>query len=208
MSYLESKYSNQVSAKLSEDQLAPAQVVDLNFTVNQGEVSLSWAAVTKNADGSDLTDLAGYRIYRKGNSNDTLELVGSVPSDQLSYSDTSAKDGASYLYAVSAIDNAEVPNESEKSTELVVKTIPSIPTGLTSSATKEAIVLNWVSVKSETETKLNENLAGYNIYRSQSEKNGFEKIANVSSGQTSYEDTEVVLGQTYYYVVTSFDDSI
>ncbi|WAT23581.1 hypothetical protein O0R52_21535 (plasmid) [Bacillus halotolerans] len=208
MSYLESKYSNQVSAKLTEDQLAPAQVVNLSYNVKQGEVLLSWTAVTKNADGSDLTDLAGYRIYRKGNANDSLELVGSVPSDQLSYSDASAKDGASYLYAVSAIDSAEVPNESEKSTELAVKTIPSIPSGLTSSATKDAIILNWASVKSETDTKLNENLAGYNVYRSETDNTGFEKIGNVAAGQTSYEDTEAVLGKTYYYVITSFDDSI
>lgn len=208
MSYLESKYSNQVSAKLTEDQLAPAQIENLTYSVKQGEVLLAWAAVTKNADGTELTDLAGYRVYRKGQSSDSFELIGSVPGDQLNYKDTSAKDGASYIYAVSAIDGEEVPNESEKSAELAVKTIPSIPTGLTSSATKDAIVLNWASVKNESDSKLNENLAGYNIYRSETDGAGFENIGNVVAGQTSYEDKEAILGTTYYYVVTAFDDSI
>ncbi|MGG1453561.1 hypothetical protein ABE325_21875 [Bacillus licheniformis] len=208
MAYLESKYSNQVSAKLTEDQLAPEQVGNLSYTVKQGEVLLAWSAVTKNADGSDLTDLAGYRVYRKGKASENFELIGSVPRDQLSYTDKSVKDGASYLYAVSAIDTEEVPNESEKSAELAVKTIPSVPTGLTSSATKEAIILNWTSVKSEEDTKLNENLAGYNIYRSETDGTGYEKIGNVAAGQTSYEDAEAILGTTYYYVITAFDDSI
>lgn len=93
MAYLESKYSNQVSAKLAEDQLAPAQVENLSYTVKQGEVLLAWSAVTKNADGSDLTDLAGYRVYRKGKASENFELIGSVPGDQLSYTDKSVKDG-------------------------------------------------------------------------------------------------------------------
>lgn len=34
------------------------------------------------------------------------------------------------------------------------------------------------------------------------------KIGNVAAGQTSYEDAEAILGTTYYYVITAFDDSI
>ena len=49
-------------------------------------------------------------------------------------------------------------------------------------------------------------LTGYNLYRSQSspvELSGANRIASVSQEVTSYEDTDVVGGQTYYYVVTA-----
>lgn len=49
-----------------------AALPDFDITVNQialGTATLSWMPPTENADGSPLTDLAGYRIYYGRNSN-------------------------------------------------------------------------------------------------------------------------------------------
>ncbi|PVC75094.1 hypothetical protein C2I27_04195 [Priestia megaterium] len=208
MAFLESKYSNQVSAMRDADLLAPAQVTGLDFTVEQGRVNLSWTAVTTNADSSELSDLSGYKIYRKANAGDAFSLVGSVAGDELTFVDTTAKDGASFIYAVSAFDGEPTPNEGEKSADLGVKTVPSVPTDLSAAATERSINLNWLSVKSEADLKLNENLAGYNVYRSEVDGSGYEKIGVAAPEETTFEDSSVVGGTTYFYVITAFDNSL
>jgi hypothetical protein len=53
------------------DGTSSVSLAAFSIAVNQsalGNVTLSWAAPTQNADGSALTDLAGYRIYYRKNS--------------------------------------------------------------------------------------------------------------------------------------------
>lgn len=206
MPFLESQYSNQVSG-LASDSIAPAQVTGLVFTVEQGKVNLSWTAVTTNADESVLEDLASYRIFRKKNAEDSFAQIGSVDGAETSYTDLTAKDGASYIYAVAAFDDEPTPNEGEKSADLAVKTIPSIPTNLASQGFDRKIRLSWTSVKNETDTELNENLAGYNVYRSETDGSGYEKIGSAGAVETTFEDVTATNGTTYYYVITAYDNS-
>jgi uncharacterized protein len=205
MPVLESQYSAQVSA-MASDAVTPAQVVGLTYTVEQGKVILDWTAVTENADATPITDLAGYRVYRKSLAGDALTLVGTAPSN--TFEDLTAKDGATFFYAVSAIDNEATPNEGAKSADLEVKTIPSVPTGLTTSASDNKVTLNFASVQNGADPKLNENLAGYNIYRSETDGSGYVKVGTAGAAATSYEDATVVNGITYFYVITAFDNSI
>jgi uncharacterized protein len=207
MAYLESLYSTQVSA-MASDIVAPGQVQNLAFTVEQGKVNLSWDAVTKNSDGSDLVDLAGYRVFRKKTAGDTFVEIGTTANDVVVFEDSSVKDGASYLYAVAAYDDEPTPQEGIKSNELVVKTITSVPQGVASSASDSMIILDWTSVKDELDLELNQNLAGYNIYRSETDGSGYVNIGNVTADVETFEDTDVVNGTTYFYVVTSFDNSL
>lgn len=60
------------------DGLASAELPDFDVTVNQiafGTATLSWTPPTENADGSPLTDLAGYRIYYGRNRDNLTEVV-------------------------------------------------------------------------------------------------------------------------------------
>lgn len=43
----------------------------------------------------------------------------------------------------------------------------------------------------------------FNVYRSQVQKSGYTRIGQVT--KTSYTDTNVIAGGTYYYYVTSYD---
>lgn len=121
MAVLESEYSNQVFGTREADLLAPAQVTGLAYTVEQGKVILTWAAVTTNSDTTAITDLAGYRVFRKNVAGDSYDLLGTTSDDEVTYTDTTAKDGSTHVYAVSAIDTADKPNEGEKSADLEVK---------------------------------------------------------------------------------------
>lgn len=67
---------------------------------------LTWDAVSENVDGSPITDLAGYKIYRNG------EMIAAVTKDTLTYRDADLASGG-YCYEVTAFD--ESGNESAKS---------------------------------------------------------------------------------------------
>jgi uncharacterized protein len=207
MARLESLYSQQVTA-MASDAISPGQVTGLVFQVQQGKVILNWNAVTTNSDASPIADLAGYKVYRKKNALDALVEVGQVAPELVTFEDSSIKDGTSYIYAVAAFDNEVEPNEGLKSDEVSVKTITSVPTGLVSSAFDSKIVLDWSSVKDIGDAELNENLAGYNVYRSEVSGTGYVEVGSVAADVETFEDLTVVNGTTYYYVVTSFDNSL
>ncbi len=69
------------------------------------------------------------------------------------------------------------------------------PTNLTATPGDAQVTLNWAAVTGAT---------GYNLKRSLTVGGPYETIATTVAG-TSYVDTNVVNGTTYYYVVTTVD---
>lgn len=63
-------------------------------------------------------DLKGYNIYRKVKGETGLKKLNESPLPQSSYSDRSVKDRGHYTYAVTAIDDSEPANESNRSEEV------------------------------------------------------------------------------------------
>jgi fibronectin type 3 domain-containing protein len=55
--------------------------------------------------------------------------------------------------------------------------------------------LNW--------TDNDSNIAGYNVYRSTQSGGGYSKINGTSVSTTTFTDSGVQSGTTYYYVVTA-----
>lgn len=207
MTRLESLYSSQVTA-MAGDAVAPAQVQGLGFTVEQGKVILTWSAVTTNSDASPLLDLSGYRVFRKKLAGDAFVQIGQTASNVETFEDSSMKDGASYIYAVAAFDDEATPQEGLKSSDLAVKTIPSVPQDLASAAFDSKVTLTWTSVKDEADAELNENLAGYAVYRSEVDGSGYVLVDEVTADVETFDDLTVENGTQYFYVVTSFDNSL
>ena len=80
------------------------------------QIKLAWDPPTKNADGTPLTDLSGYKIYW-GTSSGTYENsadVGNVTICVLS----DLIEGQTYFIAVIAYDNFVPPDESDYSNEV------------------------------------------------------------------------------------------
>lgn len=202
MVQLQSAYSNEVSGKLDKDIIAPGQVLNLTHTVEQGLVKLAWDAVTVDAESSPITDLKAYRIFRKEGVGEFALIGTTVDSSTVAYTDSTAKDGATYTYAVAAIDTSD--NEGVKSTDLAVKTIPSVPTNLVATSSADNIRLDWKSVKDDLDVKLNENLTGYNVYRTETQGSDYEKIGTVDHATVTYTDSTALDAKTYYYVVTAY----
>ena len=78
------------------------------------------------------------------------------------------------------------------------------PSGLTAAVnlSSSGISLNWNTSTSNAVT-----LSKYYIYRSTSSGSGYTKIGEVNAGTTTYLDTSVTGGNTYYYVITDVDTS-
>ena len=61
----------------------------------------------------------------------------------------------------------------------------------------EKVKFSWTTVDGAT---------GYNLYKSGSADSGFALVSLVSIKTTTFEDTQVENGKTYYYYVKSVDD--
>jgi hypothetical protein len=86
------------------------------LTVNTlNPVSLNWVAPTENVDGSNLTDLAGYRIYWGSTSRNYTNMVD-VPDSQTA-SHTLDLESGDYYVAMTALDLEG--NESAYSNEVL-----------------------------------------------------------------------------------------
>ncbi len=90
--------------------------------VYAGRATLSWEPPTTNADGTPLTDLAGYKIYYGTSANNYSQNidVGNVTT----YTIDNLTEGLTYYFVATAYDTSG--NESEYSNE-VNKFISSIP---------------------------------------------------------------------------------
>jgi len=109
-----------------------------NFA-GKSSIALNWSLVTKNTDGSTITDLAGYKIYR-GTSAGNLTLLTTVASPStLTYTDAGLAPGT-YFYGITAYTTAGVESQqailgssvasgTSTLTASVKITVPAAPTG-------------------------------------------------------------------------------
>jgi hypothetical protein len=78
---------------------------NFNATTSTGTVSLNWTRPALNADGTPLTDLAGYNIY-SGSQEGSLNLVTTI-SDPTVLSIVLPSPGpGTWYYAVTAFNSA------------------------------------------------------------------------------------------------------
>jgi len=90
----------------------PAPPANLVGVPAAGTVRLAWSA-------SASPNVALYAVYRASGS-DAAVRVGTTLASNTTFVDREVRPGATYRYAVTAIDDARTPNESERSTEVTV----------------------------------------------------------------------------------------
>lgn len=91
--------------------------------IARGGVRFTWTAPTNNTDGTPLTDLAGYKLYKSstpeiGYSQEGPDIVGTPPPITVDWNPTTPTDGTFY-FVVTAFDVSG--NESGRSNEVSVK---------------------------------------------------------------------------------------
>jgi fibronectin type 3 domain-containing protein/glucose/arabinose dehydrogenase len=190
----ESGNSNVVSAVRTADNQPPAPPATLTGVgVNNG-VRLNWSAVT------DI-DLAGYRVYRSDTADGTYTLLNGTPVTQLTFTDTTAANGTTWFYRVTAIDFGG--NESSPTSNISATagdtTAPANPANLAAASVANGIQLNW-SAPGDTD------VVGYRVYRGASADGTFSLVSGGTLvAVTNWTDTTAAVGETWFYRVTAVD---
>ena len=151
-------------------------------TAGYGQVILTWTA------SSGATN---YNIKRSLSSSGPFTNTFAITT-ATTYTDTNIVDGTTYYYVVSAVGNGvESVNSSEVSATPLFSPTPTILLPVTTSYGQ--VSLTWSTSAGAT---------SYNVKRSTS-TNAETTIASTAS--TSYNDTTVLNGTTYYYVVSALN---
>ncbi len=105
--------SEVVSAK-PLDLTPPASPTGVTVVRTAGGIKVFW-------DKSPEADVHGYRVYRRAADEKKAQLIGEVQAVYTIFEDTDVPRDRSFYYSVTAYDQMEAPNESEKSREAGIR---------------------------------------------------------------------------------------
>jgi fibronectin type 3 domain-containing protein len=162
-------------------------------TAAPGSVTLAWSAPTSDG-GAGIT---GYKVYRGTTSGGEtlLTTVGAATG----FTDNAVANGTTYYYKVSALNRAGESSLSiEKfATPTAAATVPGPATLNSATAGDGSVVLAWSAPASNGGAAI----TGYKVYRGTT--SGGETLLTTLGNVTSYSDTSVVNGTTYFYKVSA-----
>jgi hypothetical protein len=166
---------------------APLPPLNLTATGGKQQISLAWTAST----GTN-----SYNVKRAATNGGPYTTVAAPTGT--SYTDTTVTNGTPYYYVVTAVNaTGESGNSNQAAaTATAAPTVPAAPLNLTATGGNQQISLAWT-----TSTGAN----SYHVERAATNGGPYTTVA--SPAGTSYTDTTVTNGTTYYYVVTAVSAS-
>ncbi|HVL87403.1 MAG TPA: fibronectin type III domain-containing protein, partial [Candidatus Thermoplasmatota archaeon] len=115
----------------------PSAPRNLQATAGPEKITLSWNTPSSNG-GSPVT---GYRVYR-GPEGAPLDLLAAVPASPRSYVDSDVVVGATYVYALTAVNaNGEGPASAEASAAPLPLSAPGAPRNVAAQAGNRTVTL-------------------------------------------------------------------
>lgn len=178
---------------------APATPQGFVVQAGDGEVRLYWQANTEQ-------DLQGYFVYRSDLPDKGFSRVATLAAYTTAYVDQEVTNGVTYYYRVSAVDIDQ--KESAPTAAAAAKPQASeAPVGAPTAPPLVQLQAGDGEVRLYWQASPEQNLQGYFVYRSDRENLGFSRIATVDANTTSYVDTTVTNGRTYYYQVSAVNQA-
>jgi Glycoside hydrolase family 44 len=167
---------------------APAAPTALTATAGNQQISLTWIA------SSGATN---YHVKRATASGGPYAQAGSATAT--SYTDTGLTNGTQYFYVVSALNmSGESVNSSQTSGTPVMpaqgSSVPAVPTALAATAGNQQVSLTWTASSGAT---------SYDVKRAATSGGPYSQVGAPTS--TSYINTGLTNGTTYYYVVSALN---
>jgi fibronectin type 3 domain-containing protein len=182
-----------ISLSGSSSNLPPVAPGNLTAVGSPTAVDLTW---------TDVTGETGYRIQRSGDGTTGWSDIALNPADATSYRDAGLASGASFYYrviATSSSGDSSLSNTASARTSGDI-TPPTKPANLKATSGKLKVSLTWGASTDSGGS----GLAGYKVYRSSTASTGpFTQISSPTS--TTYVDTAVSKGKTYWYYVKAYD---
>ena len=193
----ESEDSNLLSFLWETPAAAPA---DLEGHSEGNGIQLRWSAVSKNQNGSALTQPVRYQIFRRTGTAEAVKLGEAISAT--SFRDSKVQKGQSYVYQVQAISVFEqglVPGGMSKSVSVtpVDRDAPPKPEPPQVVVTDRGTQVFWNHVDDE-------DLFGYRIYRRVAGQGAAKLVGQVDLPFNMYIDRNPPKG-TVYYAISSVD---
>jgi fibronectin type 3 domain-containing protein len=163
--------------------LPPDSPNGLRATDNGYDFILNWTANTDDA--------IGYNVYYSEAASGPFSRANSVPIDTAYYLFSPGGRHLYYFY-VTAEDGGHV--ESTPSNVCVASTLPDPPPNLHAFSGSDYIRLSWDTV---------EEASYYQIYRATTQGGPYQMIGQIMYQGLSFDDSNVVQHQSYYYVATT-----
>jgi hypothetical protein len=212
--------SNQVSVDLYP---VPRNIDTLEAQVSEKSIQLKWAAPTSTSAGAQLPPIQEFHVYR-GELDPTSTSVAEkdlhagvwrLPVGQIGvttapeYQDSNFDFGKTYAYVVrTVISEGGAPLESGDSRPVILTPKDTFPPAAPhdvvaavlprSTAGASVVDLSW-TINLETD------IAGYRVYRSESENERGELLTPELLPTPSYRDATVTAAHHYWYKVTAVD---
>ncbi|MBI2502404.1 MAG: hypothetical protein HYW07_04120 [Candidatus Latescibacteria bacterium] len=195
-----------VGATVLEDHSPPGAPQNVWVVADQarpGRLTVNWSAPARDADGGMLTGLAGYVILR-AEAGRSLAPVDTVDAQTFQYVDEGLEVAAVYSYTVLAFDRTGNAGPLGAGSQARTAGI-AVPGGLVVEGGIGKVTVRW-------EASVEEDLRGYNVYRSLRPDQGYARLSgserlSFTTGQTTYIDTAVAGGTAYYYQVSAVTSS-
>lgn len=165
---------------------APATPTGLAATAGNNQVVLNW---------NPPTGATGFNLYRSLTSGGSYAMIA-TNVNAISYTDSGLANGTTYYYEVAATNSGGASaNSAAVSATPQANPLVMAPTGLSAtSVTTSQINLGWVDNSGGT--------AGFEVERSYDRVN-FYPVGSVDPGITTFTDSGLVTGATYYYQVAA-----
>ena len=209
-------------APIPPRRVAPAAVESFRAGPRDTDILVSWVRPVRNEDGSPLTDLAEFRLYRAvgatvPGSGPALSLLATIRAEQpdnatvqgnqYAYRDDGGPAGLSsgvrYTYRVQAVNRSGAVGRSSPDTFVEFSLAPAPPTALQAAAGDGAVDLNWKPPAGGGPAGIPP-LRGYNLYRGvQPLAYGIQPINAAPVIDTRFRDAGLANETTYYYAVRS-----
>lgn len=174
--------------------VAPAVPIFMNVEPVLAGAVLSWRQ--RPCAGADERTLPkGVRIYRRSTAEKEFVPIARVVDDQPGFRDQGLQDGVTYLYTMTAYNQAGA--ESEQSVQLSLTTPPTT-SGLTAGSGKvRRVPLSW-------QVHPFVGVSGYKLQRALSKEGPYQELATVNDRQTtSYLDAGLADKTLYWYRIVA-----
>jgi hypothetical protein len=180
-----------ISGSLPSTDIAPAAPADLAADpASFSQISLNWTDNSTNENG--------FSIERSPNGVDSWAAIGFSASNTTIYTDSGLNQNTTYHYRVFAYNIIGDSGYSNITAATTFDLPPDAPSSLNASAVSaDQIVLDW------TDNSSNEN--GFAVERSPNGSNSWQEIATVGDNTTTYTDTGLAPGTTYFYRVAAYN---
>lgn len=189
---LQSPVSFSVSGA-GNDLAAPTNL--MGTAVSGSQIDLTWQDNSQNEDG--------FIIERGPGAGTSFTQIASVPVNTRRYSDTTVSAGTLYTYRVKAFNamrQSGYSNTVRVGTPLPgLEFTPNAPSNLSAMASGAAINLSWVD-NSAVET-------GFKLERKMGTFEAFAPYATLAANATSFIDTSVSPGSTYFYRILAYNQN-